>query len=485
MLLTTLGIVLGSTSADSGAATFDGTPSAPLPIGTGYTDPGDGMVFDVQVHSRDNSSWYTLPAINAQHGPDCGGPPDQHTHTNASYEGSVYQCNNHLMTAINGSAGYAAIYLTPNRIVDWSQGQATVSWDMSTQRLSTRDWVDVWVTPYADNLALPLDDWLPDLQGPPRNSIHIRMDSFNGETTFNGETFVNGSGTSLDNCWWCVIPSNTTSAVTRERFELRISQGHIWFGMPGRDLVWIDTGISVPFTSGVVQFAQHSYTPTKDNSGQPATWHWDNIEISPSTTFTIIKTDQRYTNGGVVNFASPAPANAYLRFAAIGKVKVNGVSVATQPQSVHHAEHVSSYFVPIPQGSTSATVSFAADDWYTGPYIAQDFSIWSLNAAPPPPTSTPTVIVNTQTATATAPATATPTSTRTPIPPTSTSIPTSTPTVSATSTPIPTATPTPTATATPTALPSPTMEVCRARRGTSIFGQVLYTGHIQNGVCVP
>lgn len=457
------------------AATFDGTPSAPLPIGTGYTDPGDGMVFDVQVHSRDNSSWYTLPAINAQHGPDCGGPPDVHTHTNTSYEGSVYQCNNHLMTAINGSAGYAAIYLTPNRIVDWSQGQATVSWDMSTQRLSTRDWVDVWVTPYADNLALPLDDWLPDLQGPPRNSIHIRMDVFNGETTFNGETFVNGSGTSLDTCWWCVIPSNTTSAVTRERFELRISQGHIWFGMPGRDLVWIDTGISVPFTSGVVQFAQHSYTPTKDNSGQPATWHWDNIEISPSTTFTIIKTDQRYTNGGVVNFASPAPANAYLRFAAIGKVKVNGVSVATQPQSVHHAEHVSSYFVPIPQGSTSATVSFAADDWYTGPYIAQDFSIWSLNAAPPPPTSTPTAIVSTPTATATAPATATPTSTRSPIPPTSTSIPTSTPTASATSTPTPTVTVTAT----------PAIVVCRARRGTSIFGQVLYTGHIENGVCVP
>ena len=221
--------------------------------------------------------------------------------------------------------------------------------------------------------------------------------------------------------------------------------------------------------------------PQASPCGSPATWHLDNLDAQPSTTFGIVHTSPRATSGGTVTFDSPAPVGAMLRFSAICKPVVNGVVLSRQPSALmgenYHAEHFSSYSVPVPVGSTSASVSFVADDWYSGPCLLKGATIWSLNAAPPPPTSTPTVIANTPTATATAPATATPTSTRTPVPPTSTSIPTSTPTASATNTPIPTAT----RTATPTA----TLEVCRARRGTSIFGQVLYTGHIQNGVCVP
>jgi len=35
-------------------------------------------------------------------------------------------------------------------------------------------------------------------------------------------------------------------------------------------------------------------------------------------------------------------------------------------------EHASSYFVPIPAGSTSATIDFTADDWYT-----QSAGLWA------------------------------------------------------------------------------------------------------------
>src|SRR4051794_22251403 len=35
----------------------------------------------------------------------------------------------------------------------------------------------------------------------------------------------------------------------------------------------------------VVQFGHHSYNPTNEGAGVPATWHWDNLQPSPSTPF--------------------------------------------------------------------------------------------------------------------------------------------------------------------------------------------------------
>ena len=379
-LLTALaatGLILGNISADSSfTASFDGAPSGPLPFG----EVNDLANWDVQVHSRDVSSYYQLPEINAQHGADCSGPPETHTHTNTSYEASVFQCNNHVMTAINGAAGYAEIMLTPDEMVDWSSGEATVSWEMSTQRLSLRDWVDLWITPFEDNKALPLQEGFPDLTGPPANAVHIRMEQFNGESNFVGDIYANGQAVGIPSAWWETIPAGTTSATVRERFELRISSGHIYFGMPGRNLVWMDTGVSIPFTRGVVQFGHHSYTPEKDGAGVPGTWHWDNFSISPAVPFTMIKADRRYTNGGTVNFASPAPANSYLRFAGNGYIEINDGSGwrFASPQSAGDGFVQASYFIPVPAGTQSVQFRFSQHgSWFAGPYIAQDFAIWS------------------------------------------------------------------------------------------------------------
>ena len=113
-------------------STFDGTPSLPQP----FAEHGEFADFDVQVHSRDHDRWFNLEPINAQHGADCSGPPA--SHVNTSYAGSVFICNNHLMTAINAS-GYGVIYLTPNQLFDFSEG-SSVTFDISTERMSTRDW---------------------------------------------------------------------------------------------------------------------------------------------------------------------------------------------------------------------------------------------------------------------------------------------------------------------------------------------------------
>ena len=419
-----VGLAVGLTaSSASSPSTFDGTPPEPLP----YPQVSDLAGYDIQVHSRDSSSWFTLPAINAQHGADCSAPPA--THPNTSYEGSVYQCANHIMTAIN-AGGYGVIYLTPPQLLDFTNG-GTVKFDLSTLRMSTRDWIDVWVTPYEDNLTLPFDMGGVDLQGVPRTGIHIMMSSFNGGSTFRCNTISNYSESEVSSAWWSTLESKlaaigrSPSATVRDTFQLDLSPTHVKFWSPTiTGYTACDTALSnLGFTKGVVQLGQHSYNPTKDNSGVPATWHWDNIEVSPSQPFTVIRANQRYTQGGTITFPQPAPAGSYLRFSAVGTVSVNGTVVASQ-KSISYG-HAASYFVPIAEGTTSVNIGLSKFSSYNGPFIAQDFAFWSLNTVTPTATPTNTPV----------PPTATSTATNTPVPPTSTPVP-------PTATPVP---PTPTA----------------------------------------
>lgn len=404
------------------AGTFDGSPASPLPVTSGFTEP-DGTVWDIQIHSRDRESWFALPAIAAQHGADCAPPPA--THPNTSYEGSVFQCRDHVMTAINGSAGYAAIYLTPNRLLDFSGG-GSVTFDLSLERASTRDWWDVLITPFGDNLALPLLSNLSqgvDLQGAPRNTIHIGTDNGEGSPVLtvvrNGvEQSYGSSGVPAN----ANVPADVNQAATRVPFKLTIGGGRIKFERLAAGTVpavtFVDVAASVPFMSGVVQFGHHSYTPTKDGAGVPGTWHWDNLTLTPSTPFTMIKADRRYTTGGAVNFDAPAPEGSYLRFSAICKVRVNGALVARAADYDrwgvgYHPEHMSSYFVPIAAGTMQVTFGFADDGWYTTGLgcIAKDVSIWSQAQGQSDPTATPTATpTNTPTLTPVATATNTPTS---------------------------------------------------------------------------
>jgi hypothetical protein len=364
-------------AATSFVETFDGAPATPQPW-----RPGN---WDVQVHSRDNDTWDQLETIQAQHGPDCGAPPA--THPNSSYEGSVFLCRDHVMTAINAS-GYGVIYLTPNHMVDFSRGESVISFDMSTLRTSARDWVDVWVTPYEDNLALPFEDGVVDLQGPPRRGIHVVMV---GENRFEVEVYDNFRPSGLPARGTAYDSVLSPDAARRDRFELRISPTHIRFGMPQYNLWWVDTALpSLGWTTGVVQFGHHSYTPEKDcNSCRANTWHWDNVSISPSTPFTILRADRRNVNAGsptrTVFFPQPAPPNSYVRFGGIGDnlaVSANGgatwIPAVRQAESRDVDEHFKSFWTPIPAGATSIT--FRGSGWWGGRWEVRDISIFANNA---------------------------------------------------------------------------------------------------------
>ncbi|MCA9873788.1 MAG: hypothetical protein KC441_09035 [Anaerolineales bacterium] len=359
-------------------ATFDGDPPHPTPW-----EPAD---WDVTVHSRDVSTWDAINTMQAAHGPNCEPPPA--THTISAYEDTVYQCKNHLMTAMN-AAGYGLIYLTPNHLVDFSQGEAVVSFDVSTLRSSGRDWIDLWITPYEDNLQLTLQDFLPDLSGEPRNSIHIVMD-FNTSSfhVYTLRNFVLSEVPGTQSSWVGYEDFLTPDARRRDTFKLYISENHIKFGMPDYNFWWVDTSIApLGWNQGVVQFGHHSYNPAKFCSGcGPNTWHWDNIRIAPSVPFTILRADRRYVEKGTtatVHFPASAPANSHLRFAGIGnnlQVSFDGGSswqpVQMQPARFDPAdENFKSYWMPVPAGTTS--VKFRGEDWWGGGWQVRDISIWS------------------------------------------------------------------------------------------------------------
>ena len=417
--------------------------------------------------------------MQAMHGTDCAAPPATHS-LGGDYSSHVFQCRDHVMTAINAS-GYGAIYLTPNQMVDFSTGEAVISFDMSTLRTSMRDWIDIWVTPFADNLALPLEDWLPDLQGRPRNTIHIRMDTgCQGGTNTIFRAFVVRNGItqelSTDICksynQWL-----TQDAARRDTFELRISRTHIKFGMPDYNQWWVDANVAdLGFDRGIFQLGHHSYSPQKDCSNCSAnSWHWDNVTISPSISFTMIKADRRYldNNSQLLTFASPAPTGSFLHFSGTGGFELswNGGAYSRavrQPSTgEYHPEHGTSYFVPVPTGASQLRIRFIDDGWYTTDFgmIAKDFSIWSLNATTP---------------------TATPSSTLTssPIP-----SPSLTASPSPTSSPSPTPSPSPTATPSPSPSPTQTPDTkepnpCRIQEFVSGRWITRFRGDYVDGLCI-
>jgi hypothetical protein len=370
--------------------TFDGRPETPQPW-----HPDN---WDVTVHSRDRETFYELEPMDAGHSEHCGAPPASH-HLGGSYDDAVFQCNDHVMTAINASA-YGAIYLTPNQLIDFTTGEAVVRFDMSTVRTSGRDWIDLWVSPFDDHLQLPLDRWLPDLNGEPQNALHIRMDQFGPQggppqTIFRGSIVRNFTVEPIGGNTWTGYESRLTpNATRRDTFELRLSRTHVKFGIPGYQFSWIDIDVAdLGWAQGILQLGHHSYTPGKDcPSGSVCaanTWHWDNVQISRALPFTMLHADRRYVDLKTppgVNFSQPAPENAHLQFVGIGNVievsydgGASWQGVNLQAQIDFHEDHFRSYWTPIPAGTTS--VQFRGVGWYGGEWMVRDVSVWALDPA--------------------------------------------------------------------------------------------------------
>lgn len=377
-------------------------PSSPGPFMASFSAQTDRPLgvcgaseWDILIHSRGPDTWYSLDQMSAQHGPDCAGPPASHE-LHGDHSAAVFLCRDHLMTALNAEE-YGVIYLVPNQLVDLSGGPVTIRFDLSTERMSSRDWIDLWLSPWEDNLALPLEASDPDLQGPPRNSIQVTTANGEGSpvlrTTREWQPREYQPGYAVSPLGDGVTPGTNESA-TRQAFQLTISPTNARLerlaSATAPALLYWDEPIEFPFDLAVLQLGHHSYTPTKDNSGLPATWHWDNVGISNAVPFELNRAVERYADSehDIVTFERPAAANANVRFAAIGAPELSFDAGRTwlpaerqdglgQVQGEHHPEHFSSYWMPIPEGTAELRVRFEPDDWYSGPYFAQGFSIWS------------------------------------------------------------------------------------------------------------
>ncbi len=388
---TALSLLLLPTPSTAAAS----TPTAMVRGSYSYAFPGNPpapqawnpTTWNVVVHSRDRDTWDELEPMAAQHGSDCGPPPA--THTVSRYEDAVFLCRGHVMTAIE-AGGYGVIYLTPSQLLNFPSGEAVLSFRVSTARTSQRDWMDLWITPFNDVLELPALDWLPDLQGPPRNAIHISMANFSQGTGFIGEIYQNFQivdDVSTDT-YTTYESFLTPSATTRTLLELHLSRNYIKFGMPEYDQWWIDTSIDkLGWSAGVVQLGHHSYHPTKcdpsDTCG-PNTWHWGDFYISSALPFTLVRADTRVVNdwtSAQVNFPAAAPKNAHLQFAGIGdSIDLSFDGGRTWHPAETQAEAMSrdgfeSYWTPIPAGVKS--IQLRGENWWGGPWWVRDISIWA------------------------------------------------------------------------------------------------------------
>lgn len=410
-------LMLALAGAGVYAFTFDGAPTSPLP----YPQVSALDGWDVVVHQRAVQNAFA--PMDAQHGADCGAPPA--THPIAQFGDSVFQCRDHIMTAINGDdTGYAAIYLTPPQMLDWSAGEAVLSWDISTLVTSSRDWWDVVLTPFASNLAFPLEDWLPDGTGMPPQSLNLR---FRPEHLSMCPEVTGGTigGCNLFNSYSSVL---TPSAATRTTFEARITATSLKLWLPAYNLVWYDGPLTVPFNQAVVQFGHHSYTPSKDCTAPcgPNTWHWDNITLSPSLPLIINRASPvrpgvaDWVTGSTVMFPA-AVAGSYLRFTSIGDtVDINTgsgwVRYSSQAGTKPGSWAANSFFVPIPTGSTSAQIRGVRPSGWPLDNQIEGVHVWALGGGGGSPSPTATATLPAPTSTSIPP-------TATPVPPTATSTP--------------------------------------------------------------
>jgi hypothetical protein len=375
-------------------------PATPLAWTAGQVNDWD-LVSNIDGPSDANGS------MQAGHGGDCSAPPA--THTVVALADSAFICKNHMMTAVNGGgdayATYGAIYFAPAQLADWSQGQATVSWKVSTQRLSTRDWWQVNLTPFAQNMALPLMDSLPAYQGQPATGLELRLDNGtcaqgNIGTIVRVSAISGSQAREITQGTPCVEDAVSASAATRSQFQIEVSNGHLKVFMPGTNIVCFDGPMNLGFNQAVVQFSHHSYNPLKgadvNAAGAvvgPNTFHWSDVAISPATPFTMLRPQQPFSlhegQNPVLRLPQAAPQGSFLRFAGLGNFDVSydgGKSyAAARVQGANKApERFASYWTPVPAGTTEVTLR-GQRNASNLPWWVEDVSVWAQAFSGPAP----------------------------------------------------------------------------------------------------
>jgi hypothetical protein len=422
ILATTIGLVITGHQAGSGeisASSLSGPAASPLVEATAGTttfletfdgrpthpEPWNARDWDVFQTSRHQPSWASPDPVDAHHAlQNCGDVDLGGSHTIDTWPETVFKCNDHVMTSISGDSGYAATYLSPPALTDFTSSSSTVSFDVSTFVSSSRDWLDVLITPFADAMSYPFSDLGVDGGGPPRNAIHIEQHF--GSDRWEITVFRNGVVETLGSLAIPYAGFGGPSRSTRTPVRIVISRTSLTMSYP--TVTGSSTTVrfaSLAWTQGIVQLGHHSYTPRKDCSLTPQlictanTWHWDNVRISPARLFYQWQATPERTGAGTtdsnprrMSFGKPAPANAVLMFGGNCGVEVRDLGSSTwRPATIigrnEHVEHTQSYRVTVRPGSTGLDFRFVSNGWYGPNYGCQVSNpiIKALGTATAPP----------------------------------------------------------------------------------------------------
>lgn len=427
-----------------GVVCFGPNPAAAAAASSGFSfnwtaQPGSpqpwvpGSVNDWDLIANIDGPTDVNGAMDAGHGADCSPPPASH-HV-VTLADSVFLCKGHMMTAINGGGdafvSYGAVYFTPAQLVDWSQNQASISWKVSTLRTASRDWWQVNLSSFDQNLVFPLYNKLPAYQGEPDTGIQVQVDNGVCGTILRVQTITGGELNTINTDSPCVEDQVPASAQIRSQFRVDVSANHMKVYMPGTKAVWYDGPINLPFNKAVVQFSHHSYDPQKGDNLQPGppapnTFHWSDVSISPTTPFGMLRPQQPTSlhdgRNPTLSLPQPAPQNAFLRFAGLGNFQVSfDGGKSFQPARLQGtdrtAEHFASYWTPIPAGTTQVAIRGQNNSSGLSWWI-EDVSVWASDVPPSltapsaqqaqPPQQTPVATVPEATAAAQSRSSATP-----------------------------------------------------------------------------
>lgn len=360
---------------------FDGTPTTPTP----YSNPNSWDIFVQGFNPHETG--LVVPGGDprggniAQHGPNCEPPgfpyTPQNSHVMQTQADAVFLCgsgdNTHLMTS-PGLTGYGAVYMIPPAVADFSNGPATIAWDMSTLRSSARDWVDIVLTPWAEQSQMAYNN---NDQHIPIHNLHVSLAGTNvflASQRINGgvqyaqgqDVTIQGDGaTTWDQVFQAQNPPMVESASRRDTFTLTLTRTTIsvclaklggvgdysyhgqspfcWLRnaalpQPLDDSVWhgqtvvqinhrtynpekscIDT--QVPPPPDPIDSANVDHTAYSEVTCPNDTWHWDNVNFRPAVPFTATKSvpesfESHTGSPTTVSFASPSQPGGYLTFVA-------------------------------------------------------------------------------------------------------------------------------------------------------------------------
>lgn len=340
--------------------TFEGNPASPEPIAHKL----DGWFTSPIVQGP--KGWdNTLTPMEAQHAPDCS-PPPATRQIDGNLDGTVFQCKNHVMTAMNPKSFGTANSMTnlqPNQLLDLSDGDGTVKIDVSTKSPTPGSWWEIWFTPTEHWIQHPSDHWF-HMSGAPKRSVNLRISDSPGVTGARSKML----GVKCFDNYDIVDPECgeqffyegapigdkvSFDDKSRDTYEIDFRDGrYLDVYITDRNTETRDFVRTVTMPQNflgdevVVQFVDANYEPDLNGKAgcsgpsdcpvrTPATWHWDNAFISPAKPYDIIKSDKYVVNGGYVGginlpqkltFEAPAPAGADLVF--VGQAWQNNFDVS-------------------------------------------------------------------------------------------------------------------------------------------------------------